>query len=67
MTQIGDVRVCRGEEYDRPGEWAVEEYCYWGGDKPTWAIPGWVEDRFGETGFFKTKGQALAFLDVATA
>jgi len=65
MAQVGDVRVGRGDEYDRPGEWVVEELAYRGVDDsaPTWAVPGWVEDRFGETGFFKTKQQALAFLD----
>jgi hypothetical protein len=66
--QIGDIRVGRGEEYGRPGEWVVEEFAHVHFDEPpVWSIPGWVEDRFGETGFFKTKQQALAFLDVATA
>ncbi len=66
--QIGDCRVTQGEEYDRAGEWAVEEFDYAGSDdKPSWYVPGWVEDRFGESGFFKSKGAALAFLDVATA
>ena len=68
MTKVGDLQISKADEYDRPGEWVVEEYAYWNGnDAPSWAVPGWIEDRFGESGFFKTKEQAVGFVDVVTA
>lgn len=66
--RVGDLQVSSGAAYDRPGEWVVEEYAYWSNDDtPSWAVPGWVEDRFGEDGFFKTEALALEFLNFVAA
>lgn len=62
METIGKIRVSCASEYEREG-FCVEQYMYVNyKDEPTWAVPGWVEDSWGESGFFNTKEAAENFL-----
>ena len=67
MTKIGSIRVSDASEYGRPGQWVVEQYSYWGTGDLCWAVPGWVEDRFGVSGFFPSEREAREFLAMVTA
>lgn len=67
MTKVGTLQVTDGCEYDRPGEWVVEEFGYGQHDEPSWVIPGWFEDRWGESGFFPSKAKAVEFMKFLAA
>jgi hypothetical protein len=45
----------------------LEQYRYGNSDEPDWCVPGWIEDQWGETGFFATAEAARDFLAMVTA
>jgi hypothetical protein len=64
--KIGTLRVGDAAEYGRVG-FVIEQYRYGNSDEPDWCVPGWIEDQWGETGFFATAEAARDFLAMVTA
>lgn len=65
MTRIGELRVTSAADYGRTG-FAVEQYRCDQSDEPCWCIPGWVEDQWGQSGFFATEDEARDFIATVT-
>lgn len=65
---MNDLRVVSAVEYGRQSGFAVEQlrYVSWSDDRQ-WVIPGWVEDRWGHSGFFDTEVEAESFIEMVTA
>jgi hypothetical protein len=66
MDRVGSIRVSPAAEYERDG-FVVEQLRYGNSDEPHWCVPGWVEDRWGETGFFATEAEARDFVEMVAA
>ena len=66
MARVGEIKVGDAAEYGRTG-FVVEQFRYGNTDEPHWCVPGWVEDRWGEDGFFDTEQEALDFIEMVTA
>ena len=66
MTKVGTLQVGSAREYDREG-FVVEQFTYGNCAEPHWCVPGWIEDRWGESGFFDTEQEARDFIEFVTA
>jgi len=65
MTKVGTIQVASAAEYDREG-FVVEQFVYGNCDEPHWGVPGWIEDRWGQSGFFATEAEAREFVEMVT-
>ncbi len=66
MDKIGTIKISSATEYDREG-FVVEQLRYTNTDEPVWCVPGWIEDCWGESGFFETEAKARDFLAMVSA
>lgn len=58
----GALKVGPAAEYGREG-FVVEQFSYLDAlGECVWCIPGWIEDRCGESGFFETEAEAHDFI-----
>ena len=65
MAEIGDMQISSASEYDREG-FVVEQFRYGHSHEPHWCVPGWIEDQWGESGFFATEAEARNFLEMVS-
>jgi hypothetical protein len=67
MSKVGELKIGPASEYDREG-FVVEQLRYgFGDDEPHWCVPGWIEDQWGQSGFFDTEAEARDFLEMVSA
>jgi hypothetical protein len=66
MAKVGELQIGSAAEYDRDG-FVIEQFVYGNCPEPHWCVPGWVEDQWGESGFFATEAEARDFLEMVTA
>jgi hypothetical protein len=66
QAKVGDIQVGPASEYDRDG-FVVEQFVYGNDTEPHWCVPGWIEDGWGQSGFFATEAEADAFVEMVTA
>ena len=63
MSKVGEIKIGSAAEYDREG-FVIEQYRYANTDEPIWCVPGWIEDQWGQSGFFDTEAEARDFLEM---
>lgn len=55
QPKVGTIRIGDAAEYEGRTGFVVEQFTYGNSDEPSWCVPGWVEDRWGEDGSSRPK------------